>query len=204
MTPKEAADWAAIAYKGAAEGATWAAERGFRFFLFSRGPHQCCVGQKDGVVVVSFRGTEMGISQWKDLLTNFKAAQVRFLRGKAQVHKGYYDAVWQLLPLIKPLLRETLFVTGHSMGGALGVLAGAILKADGVYSFNAPKPGDLAFRKTYPVPIYRFESRNDWIPWFPTDSPDWHPVGHQILLESRGHHMDNICALFSGVLPDVA
>ena len=200
MTPKEAAEWAVIAYESAKEGRRWATKRGYQFYAFSTGSHQCCVGKKEGAVIVSFRGTEIGLRDWADLLTNFKADQVPFLGSKAYVHKGYYEAVWQLIPLIKPLLSKTLYLSGHSMGGALAVIAGALLGADGVYSFNAPKSGNLMFRKDYPVPIYRFESRGDWIPWFPSDSPDWHPVGHQILLETRGHRMSDICTLFSGNL----
>jgi pimeloyl-ACP methyl ester carboxylesterase len=65
-----------------------------------------------------------------------------------------------------------LWVTGHSMGGAVSILAGArfaemgVLPA-GVYAFGAPKVGDAAFAANYKAPLFCIDNRHDLVPWLP-------------------------------------
>jgi hypothetical protein len=74
---------------------------------------------------------------------------------------------------------KKLWIAGHGLGGALAALAGAMatwendLEVAGVYTFGSPCVADAAFAANYPVPLYRFENRNDLITYLP-------PSGHLI------------------------
>ncbi|WP_025899034.1 lipase family protein [Sneathiella glossodoripedis] len=190
MTPLEAAEWANIAYEDEKTGQEFAAKRGFSFVLFTVGSHQCVVGCKNDLSVVAFRGTEF--PRWRDIITNINARQIYNKAGAGMVHQGYHNAAWKLLPNIKSLLRGTVYFTGHSMGGAIAIQAGSILKPDYIYTFNAPKSGDSDFAKQYPVPVFRFVSHGDFAQSYPSDTKEWQHVGRKITLESRGHSMDRI------------
>ncbi len=196
MTPGEAAQWASLAYETAAVGRSMAMEKGYQYYLFSQGPHQCVIGQRADQTIVAFRGTELSLLNWRDLMTSLRSRLVRFIGGVGHVHDGYQSAVWALLPLIRPQLKGTVYLCGHSMGGAMATVAGALIKPAAVYSFNAPKCGDQTFSENYPAMHYRFESRNDFVTWFPSAAEAWVHVGKQILLASEGHSLTKIQEAF--------
>jgi hypothetical protein len=89
-----------------------------------------------------------------------------------QIHQGFYrtlDLVWQQVheQVRRQWTPDTkLWVTGHSQGGALAVVAGARLKGEGitptsVYTFGAPRVGDLHFAASYESLVHRIEYGND-------------------------------------------
>ncbi|WP_169568812.1 lipase family protein [Sneathiella limimaris] len=192
MTPAEAAEWAAIAYLEPDIGRAEAQARGYGYILFSKGAHQCVVASRQDETVIAFRGTEFSLFNWRDVVTSLKARLIPNPAGAGRVHNGYSKGVWALIPLIKPLMRGQIYLTGHSMGGAMAILAGGWLKVDAVFSFNAPKSSDQKFALAYPVPLFRFESRHDWVPWFPSALADWVHVGGRILLDSQGHSLEAV------------
>ena len=62
-----------------------------------------------------------------------------------------------------------IVVTGHSLGGGLATLAGALLSDRGlsvqqVITFGAPRVGDAEFAAAYRVPLTRFEFAHDPVP----------------------------------------
>ena len=88
------------------------------------------------------------------------------------MHQGFWqtlDQAWeQVLSQVRPELAKggQLWVTGHSLGGALAVLAAARLSGESmapsaVYTFGAPRVGDSDFGRAYPAPLYRVENGND-------------------------------------------
>lgn len=111
----------------------------------------------DGAIVVVFRGTE----DIRDWITDASIFMSPF-KGEARVHSGFarsLDAVWGT---ITETLRgwsgggRTIWLTGHSLGGALAVLASARLRfprdpsgmmvpVTGVYTFGQPRVGNAAF-----------------------------------------------------------
>jgi hypothetical protein len=68
-----------------------------------------------------------------------------------------------------------LFLTGHSMGGALAVLTACRLARAGrpaiaTYTFGSPRIGDAAFCAGYALPTYRVVNRLDLVPEMPLAS----------------------------------
>lgn len=192
MNPKQAAEFANLAYENETDGRKQASQWGFSFVLFTSGNHQAIVSGNDHQTVVAFRGTD-SIGDWK---TNLNSRQINNKAGRGKVHQGYHNGTWKLIPLFKHLLKGSVTFTGHSMGGAMAVQAGAILKTGTVYTFNAPKSGDTVFAEHYPTQVFRMVSKWDPAQSWPSDNPNWAHVGKKISLESTGHSMDRIVGVF--------
>lgn len=114
----------------------------------SKGPAQCFVAGTDGLVLVSFRGTE-GVADW---LSNLKLVSTdggRF----GPVHAGFLEQFKALQQDTEAILRSApgrrLVITGHSLGGALAVLAAASwvgeLPLHSLYTYGQPMVGKAAF-----------------------------------------------------------
>jgi hypothetical protein len=130
------------------------------------------VTTNDDHLVVSFRGTQ-NVQNW---LTDFKF--VMRAEGGVYVHDGFahaVDTVWtQVLALIKDHdgSSKTIWVTGHSLGGALANwsafwLTGKFRPA-GVFTFGQPRVGDKTFRADYDLPHHRFVNDVDIVPTVPS------------------------------------
>ena len=132
-----------------------------------------------GDLVVAFRGTEQnGV----DILTDLKC------RLKAGTHRGFLDA-WNSVSyeLIADLKRhrrydQKLFCTGHSLGGALAVLAGEHLGADLVVTFGSPRVYSRQLRQD--VPMLRYENGWDIVPYVPFLTWGYRHVGTRRHLSS--------------------
>jgi hypothetical protein len=152
------------------------------------------------VGILAFRGTEPANAiNW---LTSADT-EARDFYGHGKVHHGFHanvealwsyieaalgDAVRGLAPAgngegkaarLEPL--QHLFITGHSLGGAMAVLAAAKLLRDeackslrsllrGVYTFGQPQVGDAEFVRSnteLAALVYRHEFRHDVVPVLP-------------------------------------
>ena len=65
-----------------------------------------------------------------------------------------------------------LWITGHSLGGAMATLASVRLASEGykvraVYTYGSPRVGDRFFRDSYRLANYRFVNDNDLVPHLP-------------------------------------
>jgi pimeloyl-ACP methyl ester carboxylesterase len=157
------------------------------------------VGESETAVVVAFRGSESpdsldGFKDW--LLTNannflilpegrigtdFAAAGVG-----ARFHKGFLEAldeIWQpLFAAVDAALKRKerpLWVTGHSLGGALALMAAwrlqqNFLQVYQVVTFGAPMVGNeaaaAAFQREFPGKIFRYVDVLDVVPKLPSVS----------------------------------
>lgn len=103
-----------------------------------------------GVLIVAFRGTD--VSQMADLWADadYTALQVR----GGTVHKGFYDAASLLRPFVAASINRHrprhLWLTGHSLGGAIATLMMDQLEQQrtrvaGVVTFGQPRIGDRAY-----------------------------------------------------------
>ena len=138
-------------------------------FTRRNGSNLCAVMVADAAVhgpfaVLAFRGTR-GFEGW---FSNLNTAHTPWPFGGA-VHGGFkadFLGLWEetadaLLSLDLPLCS-----TGHSLGGALAVLAASVLLPLAVYSFGAP--GDAVFAHGLRrVPVYRLELPKDIVPTVP-------------------------------------
>jgi triacylglycerol lipase len=135
------------------------------------------LGVCDTHAVLSFRGTDpVTLPNW---LTVVAARLVACADFEGRVHHGFHYALRRTWNQVEAALDEAadkpLFLTGHSMGGALAVLAGCRLAnarrpATATYTFGAPRVGDHHFCRGYELPTYRLVNRLDLVPELPLES----------------------------------
>ena len=189
-----------LAYLDAAVGvARFRDELGLEAVLISVGNTQVYIAQNDSVLVVAFRGSQRtntldGLKDW--LLTNannylivpegqigtdFAAAGVG-----ARFHRGFMEAlheIWE--PLLATVTKaidakeRPLWITGHSLGGALALLAAWRLQRNfvtvhEVVTFGAPMIGNdtaaRAFEQEFSGKIFRYVNFEDPVPLLPSIS----------------------------------
>ena len=148
------------------------------------------VAQGDGFAVAAFRGTEfflpgrdpLNLLQGviADFLTDSQVALVAAPRpAQGRIHQGFLaaldgDKVFdQLNDRLADVRRNQpgakIWFTGHSLGGALAILAAARLSGiQGVYVYGAPRVGDASFGKALAVRTIRFVHGSDAVTQFPT------------------------------------
>ncbi len=178
-------------------------------------------------VLVAFRGTEKP----KDWLTNLQFDTVAGPVSKA--HRGFWEAVadGDLKPSppmtqVREALAQIgsrglpLWMTGHSLGGALAILAAAQLQlkedipVQGIYTFGQPRAGDYgfatAFDRGFESRAFRLVNNNDIVPMVPPVGlvfRYWHtereiyidedkrlhdgmPLGRRLMANARGRFQD--------------
>jgi hypothetical protein len=166
----------------------------FKFLDNKRTSTQLMVMSNDKVVVVSFRGTETDNAKQFFIDALKTDADFKF-KGQDRLGKGIkiHDGFWNSLDsvyadLVREITRQggfkskKLFLTGHSLGGALATLCGLRLFKDGhgkatVYTYGCPRVGNEAFRKAYSVPLYRWVNGNDIVPMGPPEVIGYRHVG---------------------------
>lgn len=114
---------------------------------------------------------------------------------------GFAQAVNPIVPVLRELLdglEEPLFVIGHSLGGALAVLAALPLaegglRVAGVYTFGMPRPGNQAFQSRYDKRLgtatYRLVNGSDIVPTVAPSLLKFHHVG-RLLWRTTGTRFD--------------
>ena len=131
------------------------------------------VKQSGGITILVFRGTsnlknvrtDIDMRFWKDDgLTDYWETDVN-------LHRGFKDAAMFTLEDIKKnyKIEKTVYLTGHSLGGAIAQIIGLWLNYDGynvqIYTFGSPKVSTTFFGNR---PIhYRVALRNDPVPFTP-------------------------------------
>lgn len=99
--------------------------------------------------VMAFRGTQ-DLRNW---LTDLDCAFVQI--GPMRVHRGFFEALESvrdgLMAAFEASDGQRLWLTGHSLGGALAMLCACALggPVEGVYTFGQPRAGDAAFARYY-------------------------------------------------------
>jgi triacylglycerol lipase len=189
-----------LAYYAEPEGPTrFRSELGLEAKLISVDNTQVYVAENDQAIVVAFRGSEApttldGLKDW--LLTNannylilpegqsgteFAAAGVG-----ARFHRGFLDAlemIWNpLFAAVDQALKtkeRPLWVTGHSLGGALALMAAwrfqrNFLSVHEIITFGAPMIGNdaaaKAFEQAFSGKIFRYVDLEDVVPHLPSVS----------------------------------
>ena len=134
---------------------------------FYNGKHiQCAIigtqpGHGEDFSVLVFRGTRGRIANW---LFNLHTALSPWPTG-GLVHKGFKQLFMEAREEIAAQLTSLsgpVYYTGHSLGGALAVLAASLIKPAAVYTFGSPRMGNGDFvHATRHLQIYRVVNPRD-------------------------------------------
>ena len=209
----------------------------FRYFNNKGRDTQAYIFRTDEYMVLAFRGSQ----EPQDWMTNFTTQLRSFTINKAgvpalssyqgRVHTGFFLA-WAIIEGSvlaqiqrwrqalanegKPL--PPLYITGHSLGGALATIATAGLadngvEVAGVYTFGQPRVGDRTFVKQLANSangkIFRFVNNNDIVPHVPPPFSIWNPtrfyghVGMATYFNGRGMLMASNSYKFGARMKDV-
>lgn len=137
--------------------------------------------------VLVFRATEVRIDRpWesmKDVLTDLMFRPVPYMG--AMVHRGFLRAYQSIEADVVTALTavnggKPLFVTGHSLGGALAKVAGMTIPADrigAVYTYGAPRLGNGKVDQAIGAPLYQFIHAADIVPRVPPISFSYRGAG---------------------------
>jgi predicted lipase len=142
------------------------------------------VADTDKFVVVAFRGTTSRRDRRTDLQTRFTVSRfdIENRSVAVSVHSGFYSAFSKVEAPLRDLLvksgEKPIYLTGHSLGGALALVASAVLGGDAklgdriaaVYTFGAPRVGQRNFSEIVKAPHYRIVNNGDLVPLVP---PTW-------------------------------
>ena len=159
-----------------ADPGRWATRQGFSEVTpFNLGNVQGYWGAGDKVALLVFRGTS-NLGQW---IRNGRIFPVRHSWGN--VHMGFGTGLGMLDDILQVFdgiatRSEYVWVTGHSLGGALAVLAAARLKINGIqsqtYTYGQPRMGLSNFASRFNAELpgrpIRFINQNDIVPRLPS------------------------------------
>ncbi|MBO6549567.1 MAG: lipase family protein [Rhizobiales bacterium] len=164
---------------------------GFKSCEFlNAGSTQAFVAQTDQMILVAFRGTENNLEDW---LGNMDIRTVSKPYGN--VHKGFTTHYENIKEKLEAILansnagNKSLWLTGHSLGGAIATIAAAELKSEysisAIHTFGQPRVGFEGLKsfveENYADNFFRFVNQDDPIvllPW--KGARDWQEVGQLI------------------------
>lgn len=165
----------------------------------------------EDVTVVVFRGTDFGeVSDW---MANLSTAAAETEHGS--IHKGFHAAYqsmkWQIEDILKERKTTHLWITGHSLGGALALVCAYDFVAnenrhiDGVITFGQPMIARKQLAEYLDgllVGKYaRFVNRDDIVPKVP---PNHSPSGSLVWFTDNGLKRSRVRKVVYGTpSPDV-
>jgi triacylglycerol lipase len=147
-------------------------------------------------VILSFRGS-VSVGDW----INNTSISLRLWPGEGFVHTGFASALDAVWPEVAALLERyaagrTLWFTGHSLGGALAMLAAVKYRTeaqgsvDGVYTFGMPKVGNQKFTAAVDSLLkgraFAILNEGDFVPWLPFMSDDFDTCAVGLRFDRQG------------------
>ena len=214
------AEAASTAYKNKLACQQWAGQNGFaECEMFSgRGTLIPCdtqgfVARNATDIVVAFRGTEP--RQRLDWLADARFIPRDWAHGPGHVHEGFKDAlqaVWSDPVQTSETLPQWLlahngrnvWITGHSLGGALAELCAARalsanLPVHGVYTFGQPRVGDEVFAMALHTALgsrtCRFINDRDIVPRVPLFTMKFRHYGGEVFFDHQGKPTERASAV---------
>lgn len=160
---------------------------------FDKNETQAMLLENENSLFLAFRGTEP--KRIKDIKTDLNAV-IRHCNSGGKIHTGFNNAFAEIALDLQNTLNQQaykqkpLYITGHSLGGALATIAAKKLThAGGIaacYTFGSPRVGDTEWTSNIKTPIYRVVNAHDpvtlvppsgvpikitasilsWLPWF--------------------------------------
>ncbi len=143
-------------------------EKGTQAFLAKR--------VSDKIAVLAFRGTQaqgLTLETFFDVFTDLYAV-MRIDANGVKTHRGFQQAFQrverEVLVQAQNLSGYGLYITGHSLGGALALIATNAINTKNLtacYTFGSPKVGNEEFDDKIKSPIYRIVNAYDVVPFLP-------------------------------------
>jgi hypothetical protein len=132
----------------------YTADTGLECICLSQDATQCHLAIAKDFAMIAFRGTQS--NQWKDLFDDACFVLTPWQGDSGgQVHLGFKAAFERIRPLLQEAIDRhapdrPLWITGHSLGGTLAVLAAdALRNVQGVYTAGCPRVGDHVFASRF-------------------------------------------------------
>lgn len=163
--------------------------QGFRVgWLGTADDNRGMVLSSDTALIIVFRGTRLQVHSvfdaaeivlihqgdlWTDSHFLPKAAHMG-----GRVHAGFLRAFLEICGELDAVVAarrpgQAVWLTGHSLGGALATLAAAHLgeaTVEGLYTYGSPRVGDATFAENVPARShFRLVHRDDWVPTVPPE-----------------------------------
>lgn len=164
-----------------------------RFHWDSQSDTESFVAATRDAIVIAFRGTEPDSRQ--DWITDLK------FRRSAGVHRGFADA-WESIRsrVISDVAEfrnahQRIFITGHSLGGALAILCAHDLfhvfgHVPTVYTFGQPRVSGresaVIFGHEFGDRVWRVVNEEDIVPRLPLWIMGYRHIGTEVFLGSDG------------------
>ncbi|MEU4806141.1 lipase family protein [Actinosynnema sp. NPDC023587] len=170
---------------------------------------QAFTAASDDMIITAFRGTEpVKIQDW---LSDSTTPPWPGPADKGFIHYGFGEALQSIYPQVRDAIADflddgqTIWFTGHSLGGALAALAAMRLNfeeprllADGVYTFGQPRVCDRtladAHDEAFGDRTHRFVNNNDIVAQVPPE-PAFHHVRTLHYIDSDGRLRDRVSTL---------
>lgn len=162
------------------------------------GDTEAYLAEAPNFLAVAFRGTTDARDRKTDFRVSVQRVQIEGHDMHVTVHDGFYDAFRLVEPLVREALLATpdkpIFLTGHSLGGALALVASAALAGQdilggriaAVYTFGAPRVGGESFARVVKAPHYRIVNEGDMVPLVPPNWLNGYRHNGELLLLRRG------------------
>ncbi|MFK5950508.1 MAG: lipase family protein [Methylococcales bacterium] len=141
---------------------------------FDNNGTQAILLENDTYIFLGFRGTEA--TSMKDIKSDVKAT-IKTCKTGGKIHSGFDEAFSQVAVEIQQFLNQDefkdkpLFITGHSLGGALATVAAKKLTHKGgiasCYTFGSPRVGNVDWATGIKTPIYRIVNAVDPVTMLP-------------------------------------
>lgn len=165
---------------------------------FDKNNSQAILVRHKEYVVAAFRGSDE-LADWWD---NLNAVATDGPLGR--VHGGFQKALMDVWPAMRSQVRIfrqkhdkplPLWLTGHSLGGAMATLAAAqLIDGDetfhGAYTFGQPRCGDRDFARVFNIEakerFFRFQNNNDYATRLPTRIMGYSHVGSFVYISEDG------------------
>lgn len=139
-------------------------------------------------IVIAFRGTQSVNQLISELLETVFSSMEDFLGGKVQTYwKKSFEILWKdMEPTVKSLISShpsyQIWVTGHSLGGAMASLASAWIAYENIlsrqniimYTFGMPRVGDYKYAMQHDQLVnnsWRIVNFDDIVPRLPPFFP---------------------------------
>jgi triacylglycerol lipase len=141
---------------------------------FDNNGTQAILLENESYIILGFRGTEA--TSIKDIKSDVKAT-IKTCKTGGKIHTGFDEAFSQVAVEIQQFLNQDkfknkpLFITGHSLGGALATVAAKKLTHKGgiasCYTFGSPRVGNVDWATGIKTPIYRIVNAVDPVTMMP-------------------------------------